>query len=70
MIDDEVDLAEGIDFFGVASKLLHGCAHCGQIDNSWDTGEVLEDDTSGFEWNFHVELGSLLPVEDVFDVGS
>lgn len=70
MIDDEVDLAEGIDFFWVASKFLHGCAHSGQIDNSWHTGEVLKDDTCWFEWYFHVEFRRLLPVEDVFDIGS
>ncbi len=70
MIAQEVGLASRCVLCPVASKSLHGCAHGSRPGSSWDTGEVLEDDASGFERNFHVELGSLLPVEDVFDVGS
>ena len=41
VVNDEVNLAEGIDLARVAAVLLHGSAHSGQIDHSWQAGEVL-----------------------------
>lgn len=42
VVNNEVSLAKWVDLAWVTSKLLHGSAHRGQINHSWDTGKVLK----------------------------
>jgi hypothetical protein len=54
VVNNEVYLAERVDFGRIATKFLHGSSHGSQINNCWNTGEILQEDTSGLEWNFDV----------------
>ncbi len=54
VVDDEVAGDEGIDLGGVAVEAEHGGAHGGEIDDTGDAGEILEDDASGHEGDFGV----------------
>jgi len=69
VIDDEIDLAKWVDLVWVTTLLLHGSSHGGEIDNSWDTSEILKEDTSWLEWDLHVLLRGVLPVENGLNVG-
>jgi hypothetical protein len=46
---------------------MHSISHGCEINNSWYTGEVLQDDSGWFERN--VRTGGLLPVENGFNIG-
>ena len=63
VIDDKIDRDKRVDLLGVTTQVLHGLTHSGQIDNSRDTGEILENDTSGKERNLGLSL-VVSPVED------
>jgi len=41
VIDDEVNWAKWVDLGGVSSKTLHGITHGGEINDCWNTSEVL-----------------------------
>ena len=68
VIHDEIDWAEGVDLGRVGSHSLDCVSHGGQINYCWYAGEILEDDSGGFEGNFNLRFGKLFPVEDVFYV--
>ena len=70
VIDDQIGLAKRVDLVGVSTKLLHSSAHSGQVNDSGDTSEVLEEYTSGFEGDLNGVLGGGLPVKDSLDIGS
>src|SRR3954447_21682079 len=67
MIDYQFDGLKWIDQSGVASKVLHGIAHGGEIDDAGDPGEVLQEDTAGGEGDFLVRLGFAVPVSERAD---
>ena len=69
MIDNEINLAERVDFIWVTTKGLHGRAHGSQINDGWHTSEVLEEDASGLERDLDGLLRRGLPVQDSLDVG-
>ena len=41
VVDDQIGLGEWVDERGVATELLHGIAHSGQINYCWHAGKVL-----------------------------
>ena len=56
VIDDEVSLAKWVDLVRVATELLHGSAHGSQVNDGWDTCEVLKEYTGGLERNLEILL--------------
>jgi hypothetical protein len=56
MINDEVYWAEWVDLLGITTESLHSISHGCEVDNSWNTSEVLQDDSSGLEGDFKVLL--------------
>ena len=51
----------GIDQGGVATELLHGVAHGGEIDDAGDAGEILQQDAAGGEGDFFFGLRVVVP---------
>lgn len=68
VVDDEIDRAEGVDFLGIAAQTSYCVSHGSEIDDSGDSGEILEDDSRGFESDFNGFAGQFLPVEDVLHI--
>lgn len=68
VIDDEVDWDQRIDLLWVATESLHGVSHGSQIDNAWDSCEILQEDSSRLEGDFDALGTGLFPVENLFDV--
>ena len=68
VIDNEVDWAEWVNFFWVSSESDHGVSHGSQVNDSWNTSKILQDDSCGLERDFDLFFGLLFPVEDVFDI--
>jgi len=48
---------------------VHAVSHGGKIYYSWDTCEVLQDNSGWFEGDIGVSLGTLDPVQDLLDIG-
>ncbi len=61
VVDDEIDRNERIDLGRIAAEFRHAIAHCGEIDNGWDAGEVLHQHACGAEADFF--FGFALVVE-------
>ena len=70
VVDDELGGLEGVDFFRVAAKGLHGIAHGGEIDDGGDTGEILHEDAGGHVGDLTRGLGGGLPLGEKPDVVS
>lgn len=68
VVDDEIDGAEGVDLLGVSAKPDHSVSHGSQVDDSRDSGEVLEDDSGRFEGDLNLFLGKGFPIQDVLNV--
>jgi hypothetical protein len=68
MIDDQIYLTLRVDFGWVGAHFLDSGSHSGKINYSWDSREILEDNSGRLEWNFHTLGSVLLPVENGFDV--
>lgn len=68
MIYDKVDWAEWIDLRWVASKSLHSISHGSEVDDSWHSCEILQDNSSWFKWNINTILLKLNPIKDPFDI--
>ena len=69
VIHNEVNLAERIDLAWITAVLLHGSSHRGQINHSWNAGEVLKNDTGRLEGDLKVLLRGHLPVQDSLNIG-
>jgi hypothetical protein len=41
VINDQINWAQGVNFLWVSSESHHSISHGSQVDNSWDTSEVL-----------------------------
>jgi hypothetical protein len=61
VVDYQFDGLERIDEGGIATELLHGVAHGGEIDYARDAGEILEQNAAGGEGDFFVGLGMFVP---------
>jgi hypothetical protein len=68
VVDDEFDGLQRIDERGVASELLHGIAHGGEVDDAGDAGEILEENAAGGEGDFRIGLGVFVPRREGADV--
>ena len=68
MVNNQVDLAEGVDFVGITTEVVHGGTHSSEINDGRHSSEILQQDTCGLERNFFVLLGLDVPVEDSIDV--
>ena len=70
VINDEIHLTERVNLVGISSKLLHGSAHSGKINNSWNASKILKQDSGWLEWDLERFLGRLLPVQDRLNISS
>ena len=70
VINNEIGLAERVDLVGVTTELLHSSTHGGEINDGWDTSEVLKEDASWLEGNLEVLLRGNLPVQDSLNISS
>jgi hypothetical protein len=52
VVDNKIDWAQWIDLLGITSESDHGVSHGGEINDGWDTGEILKNDSGWFEWDF------------------
>lgn len=69
VINDEVDLTERVDLGSVKSHFLDGGSHGGEINHSWDSCEILQDNSCWLKWNFNLLHSVDLPVKNGFNVG-
>jgi hypothetical protein len=68
VINDQIDGDQGVDLLGITTKASHSVSHGSQIDNTGDTGEILQEDTSGLERNFDGFAAGLGPVKNLFNI--
>jgi hypothetical protein len=68
VIDDQINWNLRVNLHWINSKLGNCISHSSKIYNCWNTGEILEKNSSWLEWNFYVLSVSDLPVEDFFNV--
>jgi hypothetical protein len=68
VINDEVNWAKWVDLLSITTESLHGISHGSQIYDSWDAGEILQDDSGRLEGNFKILLRALTPVEDSLNI--
>lgn len=68
MVNNKVNWTERIDLAWITTKAIHGITHRSQVDDCWDTREVLKDDSGWEEWDFNIFLRSASPVEDLLNV--
>lgn len=61
VVDDEVDGDLGVDFWRVSAEGSHGVSHDSEVDDAGNSGEILEDNSGGFEGDFDVFAGVFLP---------
>ena len=52
VIDDQIDRNLWIDLLWIAAHLDHRITKCSKINNSRNTGKILQNDTRRTEWNF------------------
>ena len=62
MVDHQFRRKQRIDFLGVAAELAHRLAHCRQVNDGRDAGEVLQQHARGQERNLFRGLCGRLPV--------
>lgn len=70
VINDQINWAKWIDLSWVTAKSLHSVSHRCEIDDSWHSCEILQDNSSRLEWNIDILLRVLNPVEDSLNVRS
>lgn len=68
MIDDKINRAERVDLIGFSSEFFDRVSHGSKINDGWDTGEILKDDSGRSERDFDLFRAFLFPVEDGVDV--
>lgn len=54
MVNDQIDGNEGLHAFGIGAELCGGVAHGGEVYEKRHSGEVLQDYSRHYEWNFVV----------------
>jgi hypothetical protein len=68
VVDHELDRDQRVDLLRVAAEVVHGGAHRGQVDDTGDAGEVLEQDAGGVVADLVRGLGSGVPAGHRLDV--
>lgn len=68
VVNNEIDWAEWVDLLWVSSELDHSVSHGGEVDDTGDSSEILEDNSGGLEGDLDLLGGLLLPIKDVLDV--
>jgi hypothetical protein len=68
VINDKVDWDLRVDLHWVDSEVGDSVSHGSEINDGWNSGEILEEHSSWLERNFDVSGVVVGPVEDVFDV--
>lgn len=68
MIDDQVNWTEGVDFLGITSQASHCVSHGCQINDCWNSSEILKDNSGRFEGDLDSFAGELFPVQDVLNI--
>src|SRR6266545_8322321 len=69
MVDDQIDWLQWIDLLRIAAELRERVAHCCEIDNSGDAGEVLKKHAGRAKGDFLLDLASDFPFGERLDVG-
>ena len=68
VVNDEINGDLGINLRRVAPQRCHGIAHGSQIDDTWDAGEVLQDDPGWLERQLCPTHIPSIPVRQANDV--
>ena len=68
VVDDELDRLERIDLARVATEPEDAVAHCREIDDGRDTGEVLQQHSGGRKGNFLLHLRRHVPAGECLNV--
>ncbi len=68
VVDDHLGGGQRVDPGGFATELDDGLAHRGEVDDAWDTGEVLHDHARRRELDLGVRLGARIPAGEGADV--
>ena len=68
VVDDEVDRDQRIDLLRVAAELLHRVAHCGEVDDRRNAGEVLHQHARRAVLDLAGDAPLLLPVDHALKV--
>lgn len=69
MVNDEINLAEWINLVWFSPKVDDRVSHGSEINNEWDSSEILENNSSWFKGNFDIILIVLLPVKNLLNIG-
>jgi len=63
VIDDEMDRHQRIDLLRVAAERLHRIAHCGEVDDGRNPGEILHQHARRAILDLATDLALLLPLD-------
>ena len=64
VVDDQVGRHQRLDACRVSADRGHRVAHCGEIDDGRNPGEVLQQDAGRHEWNLGFDGGVRLPCRE------
>ena len=68
VINNEISLAEWVDFVGISAELRHRCAHSSEVDDGRNASEVLEEHSGRLERNLDGLFRGGFPVENCFNI--
>ncbi len=68
MVDHQINRAERINFLRIATEVLHCLAHCRQINNSRNAGEILHQHAGRTVSDFAVRTFAFEPCAQGFDI--
>jgi len=69
VIDDKIYLTKRINLLWITAHVLHGRPHSGQINDSWHSSEILENNPGRFEGDFYLLWRGLLPIKNRLNIG-
>ena len=68
MVDDEVTRNQWIDLLRITAHSHHRASQSGEVDDGWNTGEVLQDNSTGLERHFNFGWLRRVPVGKIIYV--
>ena len=70
VIDDEIHRLQRVDQRRIAAQRRDGVAHCREVDDGGDAGEILEQHATRAERDLALDAGLRIPLRERLDVGA
>ena len=70
MINDQIYIGNWVYFFSIFSKLYNRFTHGSEINDSWNSGEILHQNACGTVGNFMIAFFCIKPVSNRMNIFS